>query len=119
MHMPFVISRISSLIVTGTGEGGHMPILCLDEELMRQTGLKDFQTILLFSEGTRLEVMLRSGKPGTGEAVLNGTQPLKTGDAIELVVQGFLDEREMGAVSTHHYHVDEHNQVVRVLMGRI
>ena len=119
MHMPFVVSRITSLTVSGTGEGGLLPTLVLDEELMRQTGLKDFQVTLVISEENRFEVMVRSGKAGTGEVELKGKQPLGKGDAFELVVQVFLDEREMGAISTHHYHVDENNQVVRVLMGRI
>jgi len=122
MLIPFLIAKIHNACVTGA-DVSYTGSISVDSDLIKQAGLREYQKVEVYniSNGNRFSTYLMAAESGSKEFVVNGAAArlVSIGDKIIIAAYALLDERELNSLSATIILMDDHNNVERIINGKI
>lgn len=122
MFIPFLISKIHSARVTGANPD-YSGSISIDIDIMKKAGLREFQKVEIYNitNGNRLATYTIAAESGSREFILNGAaaRQVAVGDKIIVAAYALLDERELNSRNVTILLMNEHNDVERVINGKL
>lgn len=122
MLVPFLVSKIHRGIVTGT-DINYAGSILIDEDIVKKANLKEYQKVEIYNitNGNRFSTYVIIGKSGSKEIVLNGAAAhlASKGDKIIIAAYALIDERELNSLKNVILIMNEKNEIVKVINGKI
>jgi aspartate 1-decarboxylase len=122
MLIPFLVSKIHRCSVTGT-DLNYAGSILIDEDIVKKANLKEYQKVEVYniSNGNRFSTYVILGKSGSKEIVLNGAAAhlVSKGDRIIVAAYALIDERELNSLKNTILIMNEKNEIVKSINGKI
>lgn len=122
MLIPFLVSKIHRGVVTDTNLN-YAGSISIDEEIVKQANLREYQKVEVYNiaNGNRFSTYVILGKSGSKEIVLNGAAAhlVSKGDKIIIAAYALIDERELNSLKNVILIMNEKNEIVKVVNGKL
>ena len=122
MLIPFLISKIHSVTVTGS-ESNYSGSIALDPDLMKESRIREFQKVEIhnLNNGNRFFTYVTAGEKGSGDVLVNsGAAHLAAkGDKLIIAAYALLDERELDSLNSVIILMNDNNEIEKVITGRL
>ena len=122
MLIPFLVSKIHQARITDTNIH-YSGSLTLDADLMRQANLREYQKIEIYNitNGNRFSTYVIQGGAGTKEVVVNGAAAhlVSKGDTVIIAAYALIDEKELNSLQAVILLMNEDNEVIKTLNGKL
>jgi aspartate 1-decarboxylase len=122
MLVPFLVSKIHRAIVTGT-DVNYAGSISIDEDIVKEANLREFQKVEVYNitNGNRFSTYVILGNSGSKEIILNGAAAhlVSKGDKIIIAAYALIDERELNSLKNVILIMNEKNEILKVVNGKI
>lgn len=122
MFIPFLISRIQNARVTKT-DATAAHCVAIDSDILKSAGIYEFQKVELSFPGSdvTIETHVAPAEAGSREIWVNGplAAGIKVGSNVVITAYALLDERELNSRSVVIIFLDDKNNRVRIVNGKI
>ena len=122
MLIPFLVAKIHQARITDTNIH-YSGSLTLDADLMRQANLREYQKIEIYNitNGNRFSTYVIQGGEGTKGVVVNGAAAhlVSKGDTVIIAAYAMIDEKELNTLQAVILLMNEDNEVIKTLNGKL
>lgn len=122
MLIPFLVTKIHKARITAT-DLNYSGSISIDKEIMKKANLREFQKVEIYNitNGNRFSTYVISAENGSKDIIINGAAAhlVSKGDEIIIAAYALIDEREFDSLVSVILLMDENNDIVRVVNGKL